>query len=329
MRNTGNAETATQVFVVLTVGHLAEIDLVSPATTKQRLVIEMKSLSRCIDDVIIWQIIDVDGAAVALGQIPEFGRDLQATTRQQTRRDRCVIVGRNIPVPGYPQLVAAAAGTANFRCQQTGLARIADRKRQVRGVEYRYALEFEFDAPGCSDTLLCVEFDGSALHQPVFGLGRAGCVADPVKNQHAVLVDFHGLGTAASIAATHRKLGTLEANATGQVGKLSRLAPYLGAWVLIAHSTLKVQCPGVGFVPRGVGTGEFVAAAKHDTTGHTGSRQFPELRFETPRLKLDCGGIVQRLGWLQCLGVQRLWQRCTAGQRLVCIGVHEGQQQAC
>src|SRR6202044_1107131 len=71
----------------------------------------------------------VEGAAVVGAQEAVLGAHVEAAVRVVGRGEGGILVGRDVPVPGRGEHGAAAAGGAEFRKQETALARIVERKR--------------------------------------------------------------------------------------------------------------------------------------------------------------------------------------------------------
>ena len=74
-------------------------DLVSPAAVKNSFVLESKLMPCPVDDVVIRQVVHRNDAAVTRREVSKLSCELNAAIGQQSRRYRCVVIGRDIPVP--------------------------------------------------------------------------------------------------------------------------------------------------------------------------------------------------------------------------------------
>ena len=186
--------------------------------------VKAKLVSRLVEDIVIREVVRDQRSLVFFRQVAKLGLELQAAAGQQARRNGRIVIRRDIPVDRQSNLVAAAAHAANLRRQESRLARIADRKRDIGQVQYGNALETQAHVLCRAGSLARVEHDRPALQQPVFRTGWAGRVLDPAEHQLAVAVDLEFLCCAARIAAAERKLGAFEADTPEVIAEFGRLA---------------------------------------------------------------------------------------------------------
>ncbi len=111
-------------------------------------------------------------------KIAELAVDLQAAARHQARRQRRVVVRRQIEVVRQRHLDTAAAGRAEYRRQESRLALVGQRKIDERRVQDRHVLEQHRRIARRADQARAVDVDAGRGQVPVVVAGDAGRVAD-------------------------------------------------------------------------------------------------------------------------------------------------------
>ena len=166
-----------------------------------------------VGEVVARQVVRVDLAATPFGQVAILDADAEAAPRQQERRQRQVVIRREVEVVRHAELEAALVGVPERREQEAGLAPVPDRERDHGREEDRYAFEVDAHVSPLALLRLLVDLDLGSPQFPVRVAGGAGREADLRQPQRAVTAHLERIRRAA-----RRPLRQLEFRA----GELSR-----------------------------------------------------------------------------------------------------------
>ena len=211
-----------EVLEITAVARVCEIRIEPQAVREIRLVRDRRQAAVAVGEVVAGEVIRADLSLAAFGQVAVIDAHAEAAAREEEGRQRQVVIGREVVVVRDADLEAALVGVAERREQEAGLARIADRERDHRGVEDRHALEVNPHIAALALLRLLVDLDAGRAHFPVGVAGRAGREADLRKLELACVVHFERLGRAA-----RRALRQLEFRA-GELARANRV-PAAGA----------------------------------------------------------------------------------------------------
>ena len=167
------------------VGHLVQVEVrAEPRDTQLLQVPPDERVARRVRLPVVGQHLRVGLAAVlpagAAEQVAELSAELQAALAHDARRDRRVVVGREVEVVRQREFDAARARRSRGRHQEAALALVRQRELEPRRVEDRRAEEAHRRVAGGADHALRVEVELRRLQVPVLARRDAGRVA-PVR----------------------------------------------------------------------------------------------------------------------------------------------------
>jgi hypothetical protein len=160
---------------------------------------------------VVVQVLAVHGAAAARRQVAELAVEAQPARGEVARRERGVVVRRDVPVPGHGDLRAGLAAAADGREEQPGLALVPDREGDPGRVEDGHAEEVEAHVASGADAALLVDRDPAGAQRPVVVAGRARGVAHDLEVEDAAVAQLHAARGPAHLALEQLELGALEA----------------------------------------------------------------------------------------------------------------------
>ena len=216
-----------QVREVLVVGHLVEVQVAGEPGCQLLVVAPRIEPARGVGLAVVGQDLGVGLALDRLRrveQVAELTADLQAALGHDPRRDRRVVVRREVEVVGQRDVEAARARLPDDRYQEARLALAGQRELDPGRVEDRHAHEVESRIVGDADLLPGVDLDRLAAQEPVLARRDA--------RRHAGLQDVVAVGAdegeAIGIAA-HTDLAHREARVLEIAGLGVALVPHLRA----------------------------------------------------------------------------------------------------
>jgi hypothetical protein len=200
-------EAAVAVRKVLPPGRVrdpGQIGAVLKAGTQPAFVLPAHGIARTSGQTIVRQPVQLHRAAVAGLQVAELGVQPRPAPGDDARRQRCIAVGRDVPVVGHRQLQAAAVVQIDGGRQPARLARIVEREAQAGQGQDGQAQEAQHRAFG--DALVGVEVHLDAAHAQlpirlVAGAQRAAGVRRLGRTRSGVAQEVDAVGPAAGAHA--------------------------------------------------------------------------------------------------------------------------------
>ena len=173
-RNARAVGTEPEIFEVVAVARIREFRVDSQAIGQVSPVRQCRQTSIAAREIVAGQVVGVELAAAALGQVTVFGAETETAPREQEWRQGQVVVRRKIEVIGNADLESALVGIAERRKQESGLACIAHRKGDHGRVEDRDSLEVDPDVAARALLRFLVDVDRRGPQLPVGIARRAG-----------------------------------------------------------------------------------------------------------------------------------------------------------
>ena len=159
--------------------------------------------------LVVVQVLAVDGAAVAGFQVAVLAVPQRAALVHDARRDGGIHVGGDVPVERLGEFEAALAGGAGSRGQQAALAFIVQREVQPGRVEDRRSQENQGGVARGAFFGIVVEAQIGGAHEPVRispRNRRAGTVGGVGEAVLALALEIHAGGRPVSGGEFPRKL---------------------------------------------------------------------------------------------------------------------------
>ena len=110
---------------------------------------------------------EVDFAALGRAEIAELAAEHGAAVADEPRRDRGVVVRREIQVIRQDQVVAGVVRIAERRHQQAAGPAVVDREARIRQVHHRHVAQPQGDLAGAADAGFLVQVDAAGAQLPV------------------------------------------------------------------------------------------------------------------------------------------------------------------
>ena len=209
-----------QVDEVAAVGNAVEIEPAEEVRRESVLVVERHAVAVDAGALVVRQVLEARLAGVLGVQVAELGLQLRAALAEIPRRDRRVVLRRDIPVERRAELQAAARGLRIAGREEPGLAAFFQREGHPRQVRDRVVEEYELAVAHRRGLLFVIELERAGLDAPVVAARLAGGER-PVAQGEAVLaeeLDALGLAARRLVAAADRERGGL--NHAGPAGRV-------------------------------------------------------------------------------------------------------------
>ena len=174
-----------EILEIAAVAHRGNVHLAAQAALEIRDFADVKVAAVGAGLGIVRQVARLDLAMRFDGQEAELAAEFDAAGRQILRRERHVVVRRQVEIIGYADLIAVRSRVVENRHEQPALAFRTERKRKIRRIEDRYALEFHPRPARNALVRHRIERDRRRLQHPVPVADRAGRVADLIERDLA------------------------------------------------------------------------------------------------------------------------------------------------
>src|SRR5690606_16247405 len=129
------AQARAEILEVRVVGDLLDAGDHAPALREAGLVLQVQAAARNARLVVVRKEAPLELAFGSRQQIADLGVELQAAAAHVARLERRVEVRRDVQVVRDRDVEAGAVALGEVRREETALASIVDREREVRGVE--------------------------------------------------------------------------------------------------------------------------------------------------------------------------------------------------
>ena len=236
----GLAQAGAVILVVIVVADAVHHQPRAPACPGICVMLEQVAVALLVGFAVVGQVVHLERAAGAPRQEAVLARQHETALAEPARRDRGVLVGRDVPVPGNADLQAGVAVVPEAGVEETALAPVVQRKREPRRVEDRDVLEAQQGAARVAHALIVLQLEFAGLQLPVGGLARAGRVIDAVQDRGVAADQFGQLRAA---------VGAGSGEAVVDPGEPARLLGERIARLLPAEPQLPVRVtefPGYG-----------------------------------------------------------------------------------
>jgi hypothetical protein len=190
------AQAGAEVLVVAIVAHAVDDQAGTPALSGRREVLEQVPVALFVRLPVVVQVIHVECAVRAPCQETIVAGQHEAPLGEIARLDDGVLVRRDVPVPGCADFETGIAGVSHVGIKKPAFAPVVDRKRKVRGVQDRHALEDQFRPARLAHAFVMPQFQLAGEQLPVRLFAGAGRVIEPVQDGCVPIHQLHALGAA-------------------------------------------------------------------------------------------------------------------------------------
>jgi hypothetical protein len=242
-----------EVDEIAIVGHPVVVDVAGQAGPQGVRVLQRRAITLVLQDRVFRHVFQPQIPGVAPVEVAELVLQLETALLHHHRRDRRVVLGRDVPVVRQPHFQAARRVMRVVRREDPAAPAILEREAGKRRRDERVLEEAQPGTLGAALLGLVIELDLLRLQPPVLLARGAGAKAAVLEAVLLLADELHAVGLAVRRqSALHEEAGLLEhARIVERVVEQVRAEDAVHA-LLHAHAALALDAPEFRVVSQGV-----------------------------------------------------------------------------